>query len=237
MSTTLRSLAAFSLGALLAVPTAARAVNLTLEATKSDGRRGPRLRRARLGRPEGRRHAERPRSGTAAAPRSRRTAARRCPTRRSRCTATRRPTCRITYRALVFALDNVDPIRDGALYCCDFEHDRATRTCCAVSFDRLGVSDPVGNALPIVGPAAAALPRHRRRRAGRRRAAAPPARRRRRSPATPWLWIGLIGAAVLVAVLLAARKRELDPGAAAVGVSGRVGAGGSAAWRPCAAQQ
>ena len=26
-----------------------------------------------------------------------------------------------TYRALVFALDNVDPIRDGKLYCCEFE--------------------------------------------------------------------------------------------------------------------
>ena len=37
MSITLRSLAAFSLGALLVAPTAARAVNLTLEATKSDG--------------------------------------------------------------------------------------------------------------------------------------------------------------------------------------------------------
>ncbi len=111
-----------------------------------------------------------------------------------------------TYRALVFALDNVEPIRDGDLYCCDFELKGAAE-CCAVKLDRLGVSDPVGTALDVNGrppqlclntgmaaPAAAAPP------------SAPSARPE--DGGTPWLWIGLIAAAVLVAALLVARRRS-----------------------------
>lgn len=110
-----------------------------------------------------------------------------------------------TYRALVFALDNVDPIRDGELYCCDFELT-GENECCAVKLDRVAVSDPVGNALDVTsrppqlclntGMAAPA-------------AAAPPsAPGTEPEPAgTPWLWIGLIGAAVLVAALLVARRK------------------------------
>ncbi len=84
----------------------------------------------------------------------------------------------------------------------------ANPDCCAIKFDRLGVSDPVGNALPVTGqppqvclntgaaaPAAAAP-------------AAPNAAPPEAKPGTPWLWIGLIGAAVLVAVLLAARRKS-----------------------------
>jgi hypothetical protein len=60
--------------------------------------------------------------------------------------ATRRRICSRP-AAPVFALDNVDPIRDGALYRCEFEITAAGDGCCAVRFDRLGSSDPVGNAL------------------------------------------------------------------------------------------
>ena len=56
-----------------------------------------------------------------------------------------------TYRALVFALDNVDPIRDGQLYCCEFELTGPGDGCCALRFDRLGSSDPVGTALTTNG--------------------------------------------------------------------------------------
>ena len=94
MPTTLRSLAAFSLGALLAVPTAARAVNMTLEATKSDGGAV----RVCVGLDSAGQKVAGTQNDlvwTAVAPRSSRTAAPRWPTRRSRCTATRRRTCRI----------------------------------------------------------------------------------------------------------------------------------------------
>ena len=56
-----------------------------------------------------------------------------------------------TYRALVFALDNVDPIRDGKLYCCEYELTGGGDACCPVRFERLGASDPVGNALTTNG--------------------------------------------------------------------------------------
>ncbi|MEO8605940.1 MAG: hypothetical protein ABI629_25445 [bacterium] len=111
-----------------------------------------------------------------------------------------------TYRALVFALDNVDPIRDGALYCCDFEITK-TVDCCSVKFDRLGASDPTGHAqattgvppqLCLGGAAAPAAP------------AVPPPAAQESTPAAgvPWLWVGLIGVAVVIAVLLAMRKKS-----------------------------
>jgi hypothetical protein len=110
-----------------------------------------------------------------------------------------------TYRALVFALDNVDPIRDGPLYCCEFELT-SSDPCCAVRFDRLGASDPVGNAQTTVGKpdrlclatgaaaageAPAAPP-----------AAAPP------SESSNWIWLALIGAAVVVVAILVLRGRN-----------------------------
>jgi hypothetical protein len=111
-----------------------------------------------------------------------------------------------TYRALVFALDNVDPIRDGALYCCDFEITKKT-DCCSVKLDRLGASDPTGHAQATTGvppqiclgggPAAAAA-------ADSAPAAQPAASG---EGGTPWLWIGLVAAAVVVAGLLATRKK------------------------------
>lgn len=116
------------------------------------------------------------------------------------------PNLQSTYRALVFALDNVDPIRDGALYCCEFELS-GSDSCCEVRFDRLGASDPVGNAQTTTGkpekiclaggvPPAAAAP------------AAPAA-----APAAPsaggnWLWLGLIGVAVVVTAVLIMRSRS-----------------------------
>jgi hypothetical protein len=114
-----------------------------------------------------------------------------------------------TYRALVFALDNVDPIRDGKLYCCEYELTGGGDACCPVHFERLGASDPVGNALTTNGkpdklclatgataagaaPAAPAAP-----------AAAPAA-----SGGGPWVWILLIGVAVVIVAILLLRGRS-----------------------------
>jgi hypothetical protein len=110
-----------------------------------------------------------------------------------------------TYRALVFALDNVDPVRDGALYCCDFELTAGSE-CCAIKLDRLGVSDPVGKALSATAqPASLCLATGAAAPAGALpapAAAAPP------PDTTPWSWIGLIAIAVIVAVALAMRKKR-----------------------------
>jgi hypothetical protein len=167
MSTTLRSLAAFSLGALLAVPTAARAVNMTLEATKSDGgavrvcvgldSAGQKVAGTQNDLIwDGSCAALKPSSCTAVAD-SKKPLHGNTP-----------PNAPNTYRALVFALDNVDPIRDGALYCCDFDMT-ANPECCAPP-PRPRRDAETGDAAGV-GPAAADLPQHRRRRAGRRRAA------------------------------------------------------------------
>ena len=113
-----------------------------------------------------------------------------------------------TYRALVFALDNVDPIRDGKLYCCEFELKGTGDGCCAVRFDRLGASDPVGTALTMTGnPEKLCLVS----------GAAPPAG----APAVPpaagppptagggrWLWILLIAVAVVLVAILMLRGRS-----------------------------
>ncbi|MGE3497521.1 MAG: hypothetical protein AB7N53_06465 [Candidatus Binatia bacterium] len=110
-----------------------------------------------------------------------------------------------TYRALVFALDNVDPIRDGALYCCDFELTAAAE-CCAVKLDRLGASDPVGNALPASGqPPAICLASGAP--ASGDVVPAPGAAPATSGSTAPWLWIGLIAAAVIIAALLATRRK------------------------------
>ncbi|MFN8640588.1 MAG: hypothetical protein U0802_02590 [Candidatus Binatia bacterium] len=206
MSNAPRSLAALALAALLATPSAARAVNLTLEATKgeagaihvcvgldSSGQKVAGTQNDLIW------------DGGCAALKANSCAA--IADSKKPLHGNTPPNLPNTYRALVFALDNVDPIRDGALYCCDFEL-KGQSDCCAIRFDRLGVSDPVGNALPVTGqpaqlclntgvaaPAAAAPAAP---------AAAPPAA----ASGGSWLWIGLIGAAVLIAVLLAARKKS-----------------------------
>jgi hypothetical protein len=109
-----------------------------------------------------------------------------------------------TYRALVFALDNVDPMHDGPLYCCEFEMTGPGDGCCAVRFDRLGASDPVGTSLPTTGNperlclATGAAP------AG----AAPPSVATAPGPPPsagggPWPWLILVVVgAVLVAILV-----------------------------------
>jgi len=113
-----------------------------------------------------------------------------------------------TYRALVFALDNVDPMRDGALYCCDFEVTKKV-DCCSVKLDRLGASDPTGHALATTGvppqlclgggsaPAAPLAPQ------APAPSAAPSA-----GGGTPWVWIGLAAVAVVVVSVLATRKKS-----------------------------
>lgn len=205
MSTILRSFAALTLGVLLAVPVA-RAANLTLEATKSDGGAV----RVCVGLDStGQKIAGTQNDlvwdGSCAALKANSCAA--IPDAKKPLHGNTPPNLPNTYRALVFALDNVDPIRDGALYCCDFEMT-ANPACCNIKFDRLGVSDPVGTALPVSGqPAALCM------NTGAAAAAAAPAAPAAAPPpaasaGTPWLWIGLIGAAVVVAVLLASRKKS-----------------------------
>jgi len=120
------------------------------------------------------------------------------------------PSLQSTYRALVFALDNVDPIRDGMLYCCDFEMT-APDPCCEVRFDRLGASDPVGNALDMVGvPPKLCLASGGEPKAG---AAAPPAAPpAAAAPASEGgsslLWIGLAVVAVVVVAALLMRGKK-----------------------------
>jgi hypothetical protein len=111
-----------------------------------------------------------------------------------------------TYRALIFALDNVDPIRDGKLYCCEFELTGGGDACCAVRFDRLGASDPTGNALTTSGQpeklclaTGAAAPG----------APAPPAAAAPTAPtgSSAWVWLLVIGAAVVLVAVLIMRNR------------------------------
>jgi hypothetical protein len=114
-----------------------------------------------------------------------------------------------TYRALVFALDNVDPIRDGKLYCCEFELKSSTDACCAVRLDRLGASDPVGTALKMTGnPEKLCLVSGVAAPAGGPPPAPPAA-----APAAPpaggrWLWLLLIGVAVVLVAILILRGRS-----------------------------
>lgn len=206
MSTTLRSLAALTLAALLAAPGAAHAVNLTLEATNSDaGAVRVCVGLDSTGQKVAGTQNDLVWDGSCAALKATSCAA--VPDSKKPLHGNTPPNLPNTYRALVFALDNVDPIRDGALYCCDYELT-AKSDCCAIKFDRLGVSDPVGNALPVTGQppqlclntGAAAPP------------GAAPAAPAAAPPAAPsggsWLWIGLIAAAVVIAVLLAARRKS-----------------------------
>lgn len=201
-----RSLATLALAALLAAPAASHAVNLTMEATKSDGgairvcvgldSTGQKVAGTQndlvwdgscaklvAGSCAAVSDVNKPLHGNAP------------------------PALPNTFRALVFALDNVDPIRDGALYCCDYEMT-AGPECCAIKLDRLGASDPTGNALETIGePAQLCLNTGAPAPPGA--VPAPPAAAAPASAAgTPWLWIGIIGAAVVVAVLLAARRRS-----------------------------
>ncbi len=113
------------------------------------------------------------------------------------------------YRALVFALDNVDPVRDGPLYCCDFTLKGGGDACCPVRFDRLGVSDPTGGTLEVSGnpaqlclatgaaPAGAAAPP----------AAQPPAPTSATRGGNQWIWVVLIAIAVIVVAVLILRGR------------------------------
>lgn len=109
-----------------------------------------------------------------------------------------------SFRSLVFALDNVDPMAEGEVYCCDFTIKGEGDGCCAVTMGRLGISDPQGVALDVravpericlIGaspaPAAAAEP-----------PPAPPAAK----SAPSWLWIAIL-AVVVVGVLFFALRR------------------------------
>jgi hypothetical protein len=55
------------------------------------------------------------------------------------------------YRAVVLSLDDVDPIDDGTLYCCPFRVDATPGSCCPVTLDAVGMSDPRGNAVVVTG--------------------------------------------------------------------------------------
>jgi hypothetical protein len=115
------------------------------------------------------------------------------------------PNLTATYRALVFALDNVDPVRDGLLYCCDVAVTAPGDGCCAVRFDRLGASDPSGNALDTLGnPPQLCLAT----------GAAPPGAAVPAAPAASsagggqWVWVLLIGVVVVIVAALLLRGRS-----------------------------
>lgn len=111
-----------------------------------------------------------------------------------------------TYRALLFALDNVDPIRDGKLYCCEFELTGTGDGCCAVRLDRMGASDPVGGTIATsanpeklcLATGAAAV------------GGAPPPIAPAPGPAGggPWTWLVLVAVAVVLVAILIVRGRS-----------------------------
>lgn len=119
-----------------------------------------------------------------------------------------------TYRSLVFALDNVDPMAEGEVYCCEFAVSSAADGCCAVTIGRLGASDPTGVALDatssvervcLIGdappPAAGVDP------PGAAAAAPPAAAAPAPTPATPnWVWVVGLAAVVLVVLFFALRR-------------------------------
>jgi hypothetical protein len=204
MSITSRSLATLAVAVLLGAPGAALAVNLTMEATKSDaGAVRVCVGLDSTGQQVAGTQNDLVWDGSCAALKANSCAA--VPDSKKPLHGNSPPSLQNTFRALVFALDNVDPIRDGALYCCDFEMT-ASPECCSVKFDRLGVSDPTGKALDVAAqPAQLCLNTGAAAPAAAAPVAAAPAAA---VTGTPWLWIGLIGAAVVVAVLLAARRRS-----------------------------
>jgi len=112
-----------------------------------------------------------------------------------------------TYRALVFALDNVDPIRDGMLYCCDFEIT-GSAPCCPVRFDRLGASDPHGNAQTTKGEPPQVCLVSGKAPAPGAPVAPTPAAAPNLAPGSRWVWAGLIGAVVVIVAVLALRGRK-----------------------------
>jgi hypothetical protein len=57
-------------------------------------------------------------------------------------------------KVLVLALDNVDPIPDGPLYCCDFEGEADPGQCCPITVVGAAASDPSGGKLAAMGNAA-----------------------------------------------------------------------------------
>ena len=117
------------------------------------------------------------------------------------------PNLQSTYRALVFALDNVDPIRDGKLYCCEFELTGKGDACCAVRFDRLGASDPVGTALAATGNPEKLCLATGAAAAGAAPAAAPAPGPAAEKGGGQWLWVVLIGVAVVLVAILMLRGR------------------------------
>lgn len=117
------------------------------------------------------------------------------------------PTLTSTYRALVFALDNVDPIRDGKLYCCEFELTGKGDACCAVRFDRLGASDPVGTALATTGNPEKLCLATGAAAAGAAPAAAPAPGPAAEKGGGQWLWVVLIAVAVILVAILILRGR------------------------------
>lgn len=113
-----------------------------------------------------------------------------------------------TFRSLVFALDNVDPMIEGDVYCCDFTIKGEGDGCCQVEMTRVGLSDPQGVALDatvkedrvcLLGEgkdAAVAV--------DFQEAPAAPAEKASSSPS--WLWVAVVAAAVLGVLFFALRK-------------------------------
>lgn len=113
-----------------------------------------------------------------------------------------------TFRSLVFALDNVDPMTDGDVYCCDFTIKGEGDGCCQVEMTRVGISDPQGVALD------ATVKEDRVCLLGEGKAEAvaadfqqAPAEPQEAAPSSSsWLWVAIIAAAVLGVLFFALRR-------------------------------
>jgi len=57
-------------------------------------------------------------------------------------------------KVLILSLNNVDPIPDGPLYCCDFEAEADPGSCCTITVTGALASDPGGGSLPVIGSTA-----------------------------------------------------------------------------------
>ncbi len=112
-----------------------------------------------------------------------------------------------TFRSLVFALDNVDPMTDGEVYCCDFTIKGEGDGCCQVEMTRVGISDPQGVALD------ATVKEDRVCLLGEGKAEAVEVDFQQPSPepqepasSSSWLWVAIIAAAVLGILFFALRR-------------------------------
>jgi len=116
-----------------------------------------------------------------------------------------------SFRSLVFALDNVDPMSDGEVYCCNFTLTDPGDGCCEVTMGGLGASDPTGVALEVTAdPGKACLVAAAAAAAVDAAVDAPGAAESHGggggTSLPSWMWIALLGVGLLAVLFFALRK-------------------------------